>query len=49
MSNTGSRIRPRLAQLSQNEVKRKLGWREHYGYAGWRPCEAKPEDVGWGQ
>ena len=36
---------PDIAQLLQNEVKRKLGWREYYGYNGWRPCSASPDDL----
>jgi hypothetical protein len=36
---------PDLAQRLENEVKRKLGWREHYGTTTWRPCAVHPEDV----
>ena len=35
----------RLAERLENEVKRKLGWREHYGTTTWRPCAVHPEDL----
>jgi hypothetical protein len=36
---------PDLAQRLENEVKRKLGWREYYGTKTWKPCAVKPEDL----
>jgi hypothetical protein len=36
---------PDLARRLENAVKRKLGWREHYGTETWRPCAVHPEDL----
>jgi hypothetical protein len=36
---------PDLAQRLENEVKRKLSWREHYQTRTWKPCRATPEDL----
>ena len=34
-----------LARRLENEVKRKVGWREFYGTTTWKPCAVKPEDL----
>jgi hypothetical protein len=35
-----------LAQRLQNEGKRKMGWREHYGDRPfWKQCTVKPTDL----